>query len=162
MDNETERARLARIYSALSDDGLAELAADEKSLTEVAKQALQAELSARGIENTKETEIVTPPEDVTDIADVPAQHEAEPQKYSGPLVMVKRFRDLPEAFVAKSILDSAQIDSFLANQNLVRMDWLYSNLVGGMKLMVRPEDLEEATKLLDEQANEANAAHSET
>jgi hypothetical protein len=37
------------------------------------------------------------------------------------------------------------------------MDWLYSNLVGGMKLMVRPEDLEEATRLLDEQANEANA-----
>jgi hypothetical protein len=138
MDNETERARLARIYSELSDEGLAELAADEKSLTEVAKQALQAELSVRGIERAG---------DVKD----------EPRQYSGPLVMVKRFRDLPEAFVAKSILDSARIDSFLADQNLVRMDWLYSNLVGGMKLMVRPEDLEEATKLLDEQANEANA-----
>lgn len=137
MDNETERARLARIYSELSDEGLAELAADEKSLTEVAKQALQAELSVRGIES--------------------AGNVNEPRQYSGPLVMVKRFRDLPEAFVAKSILDSAQIDSFLADQNLVRMDWLYSNLVGGMKLMVRPEDLEEATKLLDEQANEANA-----
>jgi len=141
MDNETERARLARIYSGLSDEGLAELAADEKSLNEIAKQVLQSELSARGMESTRDVN--------------------EPPQYSGPLVMVKRFRDLPEAFVAKSILDSARIDSFLADQNLVRMDWLYSNLVGGMKLMVRPEDLEEATKLLDEQANEANAAQTD-
>ena len=78
----------------------------------------------------------------------------EPQGYSGPLVMVKRFRDLPEAFVAKSILDSAEIDSFLADENIVRIDWLYSNLVGGAKLMVRPEDLDEAKALLDEAANE--------
>jgi hypothetical protein len=71
--------------------------------------------------------------------------------------MVKRFRDLPEAVVAKSILDSAEIDSFLADENIVRLDWFYSNLVGGAKLMVRPEDLEEATRLLDE----ANLAGSE-
>jgi len=47
-------------------------------------------------------------------------------------------------------LDSAEIDSFLADENIVRLDWLYSNLVGGAKLMVRPEDLDEAAKLLDE------------
>jgi len=138
MDSETERARLAKIYSDLSDEGLAELAADEKSLSDVAREVLEAELATRGMEIRKKAE--------------------ERKQHSGPLVMVKRFRDLPEAFVAKSILDSAQIDSFLADQNLVRMDWLYSNLIGGMKLMVRPEDFEEAKKLLDEQANEANAA----
>jgi len=32
------------------------------------------------------------------------------------------------------------------------MDWLWSNLLGGFKLMVRPEDLDAATQLLD-QAN---------
>jgi len=30
------------------------------------------------------------------------------------------------------------------------MDWFYSNLVGGAKLMVRPEDLDEAIGLLSE------------
>jgi hypothetical protein len=65
---------------------------------------------------------------------------------------------LTEAFVAKSILDSAEIDSFLADENIVRLDWLYSNLVGGAKLMVRPEDLDEAIKLLAE----ANLAGSES
>src|SRR5215470_17116383 len=135
---ETERARLARTYSEMSDEALKDLAADDKSLTETAKQVLEAELASRGIEKAK-----------------PATEE--PRQHSGPLVMVKRFRDLPEAFVARSILDSAEIDSFLADENLVRIDWFYSNLIGGAKLMVRPEDFEEAKALLDESANETDS-----
>jgi hypothetical protein len=139
-DHETERARLARIYSKMSDDELAQILADEKSLTDIAKAVLDAELASRGI--TQEPAAGGPQESPMDDANAP--------QFSGPLMMVKRFRDLPEAFVAKSILDSAEIDSFLADENIVRLDWLYSNLVGGAKLMVRPEDLEEAVKLLDE------------
>ena len=138
-DNETVRARLARTYAEMSDEALKDLAADEKSLTEIAKQVLETELASRGIEK------------MTAVENAPRQH-------SGPLVMIKRFRDLPEAFVARSILDSAQIDSFLADENLVRLDWFYSNLIGGAKLLVRPEDAAEATALLDESANEMNAA----
>lgn len=77
------------------------------------------------------------------------EHGEQEQKISGPLVMVKRFRDLPEAVVARSILDSAEIDSFLADETMVRIDWLWSNLLGGAKLMVRPEDYEVAVKLLE-------------
>ena len=141
-DHETERARLTRIYSEMTDDELAQILGDEKSLTEVAKAALDAELTSRGI--TREPAIGD-----TQAQESPAGNVNAP-RYSGPLVMVKRFRDLPEAAVAKSILDSAEIDSFLADENIVRLDWFYSNLVGGAKLMVRPEDLDEAAKLLDE------------
>jgi hypothetical protein len=81
--------------------------------------------------------------------------------YSGPLVVVKRFRDLPEAFVAKSILDSEQIDSLLADENIGRIDWLCSHLVHGARLMVRPDDLEEATALLSDSANEASGESEE-
>ena len=56
---------------------------------------------------------------------------------------------MPEAQIAESILDSAGIDCFLADENAIRMDWLWSNLLGGFKLMVRPEDLDAATQLLD-------------
>lgn len=149
-DHETERDRLARVYSKMSDDELAEILGDEKSLTETAKAVLGTELGSRGI-----------PWDPA-IAETQAQgsrtNDANAPQYAGPLVMVKRFRDLPEAFVAKSILDSAEIASFLADENIVRLDWLYSNLVGGAKLMVRPEDLDEAAKLLAE----ANLAGNET
>jgi len=91
-------------------------------------------------------------------SDSSTQGDEQPRTYSGPLMMVKRFRDLPQAFVAKSILDSAEIDSFLADENIVRIDWFYSNLVGGSKLMVRPEDLDAAKALLDESENDANVA----
>src|SRR5262249_12434036 len=134
-DNETEKARLARAYAELSDDALKELGADEKSLIQTAKAALEIEMASRGIEMVHAS-------------------KDEPRQHSGPLVIVRRFRDLPPAFVVKSILDSAQIDSFLADENIVRMDWFYSNLVGGTKLMVRPEDFEAAKALLDESANE--------
>jgi len=83
-------------------------------------------------------------------SEIARSRDEESASHSEPLVILKRFRDLPEAFVAKSILDSAQIDSFLADENIVRMDWLYSNLVGGAKLMVRPKDFDEALAVLKE------------
>ena len=64
--------------------------------------------------------------------------------------MVGRYRDSGEAMIAKSMLDSAGIESFLSDENLVRLDWFYSNLVGGIKLMVREEDADTARKLLEE------------
>ncbi len=64
--------------------------------------------------------------------------------------MIARFGGVPEALLAKSMLDSAGIESFLGDENLVRLDWFYSNLVGGIKLMVREEDAETARTLLKE------------
>jgi hypothetical protein len=52
------------------------------------------------------------------------------------LVTVASFRDLHEALLAKGSLDSAGITCFLANENIVRLDWLYANAVGGIKLRV--------------------------
>jgi len=134
---------LARRYSEMSDARLSELAADGANLTDTAREVLAAEMNSRGMNSEAGL-----------IGDTPKPLAEQPE-FSGPLVMVKRFRDLPEAFVAKSILDSAGIDCFLADENIVRIDWFISNLVGGAKLMVRPEDLEEATSLLDEWANSA-------
>jgi|SRR5215475_9467128 len=74
--------------------------------------------------------------------------EEQKQQISGPLAMVKRFYALTEALVAKSVLDSAGIDSLLTDEDVVQL--VYPNLVGGLKLMVRPEDLETAAQLLNE------------
>jgi Putative prokaryotic signal transducing protein len=65
-------------------------------------------------------------------------------------VMIRHYRDLPEASVAKSVLDSAGIDCILADDNLVRLDWFYSNLVGGIKLLVPESEAEAAARLLEE------------
>jgi Putative prokaryotic signal transducing protein len=66
------------------------------------------------------------------------------------LVVVRQFLDVPSALLAKSMLDSAEIDCFLADANIVRMDWFYSNAIGGVKLLVREDDAESATQLLDQ------------
>lgn len=57
---------------------------------------------------------------------------------------------MPEALLAKGKLESAGIESVLADGNLVRMDWLLSNAIGGIRLQVDKQDLEPARVILDE------------
>jgi len=65
-------------------------------------------------------------------------------------VLLRRYRDMPEAYVAKALLDDAGIEAFLLDENTLRMDWLWSNALGGIKLVVRGRDAVEAEKLLSE------------
>jgi len=136
IDPAGETQRLAAVYAEMEDTQLAEIVADASSLTEIARQVLRAELARRAMEPLPE--IATPKTG-------DAREPIPP-----PPVMIRRFRDLPEASIAKSILDSAGIESYLADDNLVRMDWFYSNLIGGIKLFVREEDAQEANNLLDQ------------
>jgi hypothetical protein len=39
---------------------------------------------------------------------------------------------------------------YLVDDNMVRMDWFISNLLGGIKLKVRPEDAEAASEILNQ------------
>ncbi|MHB1021232.1 MAG: putative signal transducing protein [Acidobacteriaceae bacterium] len=66
------------------------------------------------------------------------------------LVTLEQFRDLPEALLAQGKLESAGIEAFLADDNMVRMDWFMSQMIGGIRLQVRPEDEEFARALLAE------------
>jgi hypothetical protein len=140
IDPEKERQRLAALYSGMEDLELEEIAKDSESLTDVAKQALQFELSQRGIAIDPEAAGL-------------AAKEASRKELPRP-VIVRRYRDLPEASIAKSVLDSAGIESILADDNMVRLDWFYSNLVGGIKILVREEDAETAAKLLEQEVPE--------
>jgi len=136
IDVAKERERLTVLYSGMGDARLDETAKDAPSLTEIARQVLQGELAKRGMEPLLEV--------------VATQTGRAPEPISPPPVMLRRFRDLPEASIAKSVLDSAGIESFLADDNLVRMDWFYSNLIGGIKLFVQPQDAPEANDLLNQ------------
>ena len=63
-------------------------------------------------------------------------------------LVLRRFRDLPSALLFGSLLDSAAIECFLADENTIRMDWFWSNLLGGVKLRVRKGDVDSAASLL--------------
>jgi hypothetical protein len=137
INEQKERRRLADLYASLEEGELQEIAGDADSLTAVAREALRAEMLSRGTPARREAK------------------ETSTSKREAPRpVMIGRYRDSPEALVAKSMLDSAGIESFLTDENLVRMDWFYSNLVGGIKLMVREEDAETARKVLEQNPGE--------
>jgi len=135
--NPEEEQRLARHYAGLSDGELEKIAAEKSSLTDAAAQALATEMNTRGLGGLLRT----------------GQPEAEANPvgdhYGPVLVTIRQFRDLPEALLAKGVLDSGGVESFLADDNMVRMDWFISNLLGGVKLQVAPEDVVEATQLLE-------------
>jgi hypothetical protein len=57
---------------------------------------------------------------------------------------------MPEALLAKGCLESAGIDSCLVDDNIVRLDWFWSDLVGGIKLEVDPKDFDVAEEILDQ------------
>ena len=67
------------------------------------------------------------------------------------LVTLWRYRDLPEALVAKSKLDSAAMWCFLDDENMVYINWFMSNAVGGVRLRVSNADVQDAVALLGEE-----------
>ena len=64
------------------------------------------------------------------------------------LVIIGRFGSLPEAEGARSALEAAGIEAFLADENTVGVNWLYSNALGGMRLYVSGENAAEAARVL--------------
>jgi len=134
IDHARERGRLAAAYAAMSELELARLAQNQRSLTEDALSALESEFSKRGIPFERQELTIADEPDVK-------------------LVAVRRFRDLPEALVAKGMFDSAGVKCFLSDENTVRMDWLWSNALGGVRLLVREDDLPDATSLLSSECS---------
>ena len=123
-------------YASMSDGELLELAARSWELSDAAWEALEDELDRRGLEPPAMEE------------DIPAIASLEKRN----LVLLRRFRDLPEALLAKGKLESAGVPCFLSDDNMVRMDWFISNLLGGVKLLVDAEDFAEASRVLNEPA----------
>lgn len=65
------------------------------------------------------------------------------------LVTIATFETAPRAHVARAALEDAGIRVFVADEEIVSMDWMLSNAVGGVKLKVRESDAERALAVLD-------------
>ena len=138
LDDQRERRRLANNYASMTDGELQRLARSAETLTELAWDALEDEMDRRHLE--------FPDDECSDDPRTEPRQEMEVRE----LVTIRQFRDLPEALLAKGSLESAGIECFLADDNLVRLDWFISNFIGGIKLNVRAADAANAQNLLDE------------
>jgi hypothetical protein len=130
VDPERDLQFLREQFSRMTEDELLQAARDADSLTDSARGVVADELRGRG---------VTPP-------GPPGWDEWEAQRWTA----VAQFRDLPEALLAKGSLESAATECYLLDDNVVRLDWLWSNLIGGVKLLVRPEEEQSAREMLSQ------------
>lgn len=134
MDTEQEKKRLQGVYSAMTDEELLALAEDSVSLTSEAVQSLTSEIAQRKLK--------------TDSAS-----SEESGEHSEELVTIQRFRALPEAMLAKGMLDSAGIQSVVVDDNTGRM--LGSGAVGGIRLQVNRADADAAKGALTQSSPES-------
>ena len=138
MDIEKEQLRLTELYANMPSEQLRQIASQSADLTDIAYAALDAEIKRRGL---------TPPESAIplDNVDEPARDPSDQR-----LVPIRSFRGLFDAQVAKANLDDANIPCFLADDNMVRMDWFMSDAIGGVKLLVQETDVADALAALDQ------------
>jgi len=136
MDPTQEQERLANRYAAMNDLELMKVGHDPNALTEWARRALKSEMDKRGL------------------AEAEATVETEA---GGKPVILRVYRDMPAALVDKSVLDAAGVPCFLQDANVVRMDWMWSNAIGGIKLVVSEADVQDAAKILDSRLDELPA-----
>lgn len=155
IDPEVERTRLAEFFSRQMDGELEKVAGQAYELTDVAREALRAEMARRGlsaalVENAPVTPAPSalpgdPPPDEQPVETLPGG-ELEMRE----MVTIRKFRDLPEALFAKGSLESAGIECAMVDDNMVRLDWFISNLLGGVKLQVSREDAADAEEILSQ------------
>lgn len=116
----------------MSDEELRQIADSGDELSAIAHAAFQAEVTKRGLK------IEIAPQRGEDVFEF------------NETVTLRQFRDLPDALLAKGSLESAGIQVYLVDDNMIRMDWFISNLLGGIKLKVRAEDAEAASEILNQ------------
>ena len=133
IDPAKERQRLTNVYSRMTDAEMQELAEDAASLTEVARQVLNDEMATRGLNPLQ-----------------PDPSESQDEVTLRQMVTIRSFSDVMQAWLAKSSLESAGIECCLVDDNMVRLDWGISIVLGGVKLQVKPEDAEAAIGMLDQ------------
>ena len=138
IDPAQERERLMEVYSHKTDDELQELAEDTASLTELASQVLNDEMARR---------------ELSPLEPDPSQPDPDGLQYETALrtmVTIRSFPDVMQAWLARSGLESAGIECYLVDDNMVRLDWGISIVLGGVKLRVKSEDAEAALVFLDQ------------
>jgi hypothetical protein len=123
-----------KYYRSLPDSELLQIASDWQGLVEDARPALKSEFSRRGLE----------------LQEGPEEEDPSPDYRN--LTTIRQYRDLSEAIVARAAIESAGIYCFLKDENLVRLDWQMSNLVGGIRLQVSAADVQAAEAVLLEPA----------
>jgi len=129
--NRSTQQELEQRFAAMTDAEMLRLGEQYASLTDDAQALVRSEFRRRGLE--------TPT----------AEDDATPDALEG-VKTIRQYRDQAEAILARSVLESAGIGCYLRDENTIRIDWLWSNLMGGIRLQVAERDAAAAEAVLSQ------------
>ena len=122
---------LATQYKSMSDAEMLELGDQYASLTDEAQALVRSEFARRNLE------VPDPPDEPDSVA-------------FRDMTTIRKYRDQAEAILARSVLESTGISCFLRDENTIRIEWVWSNYMGGIRLQVAASDVEAAEAILSQ------------
>ena len=134
MENDPAREwqRMQEVYARMSEDELEKVAGEAYGLTDIAKQALEAEI------RTRRLDISLPQSPQEPVEEEPiGEAEFDPANFE--LAEVRTAWDAADARMAKGILDAAGIRSYFGPDNLESIDEYKGSYARGVKLRVLSE-----------------------
>ncbi len=124
-------SELDQQLAEMSEPEILEFARQYDLLTDEAQQSVRSEFARRELQ-------------------APLVEEDVPAEELQGVRTLRQYRDQAEALMARSVLESAGISCFLRDENTIRMEWLWSNLMGGIRLQVAEADVEAAEAVLSQ------------
>lgn len=154
IDRAQEWRRLKELYRDKADEELTIIAAEAYELTDLARQALEAEIASRHLDIAIATE---PPEPVEE-AEPMGEEDFDATGFG--LVPFGVFWDREAIKERKDILDAAGIPSYIGEEAIEKVEDFRGGFERGVELLVRGVDLQHAFQACAyrEQQNEDKAA----
>ena len=66
------------------------------------------------------------------------------------MITVATFSKPEEAHLLRMRLEAGGVAAYILDENMVQMDWAYSNAIGGVRVQIAEEDVEDAKEILKE------------
>ena len=129
---------LEETYSQMGEEELRDLAGKAYDLTDLAKQALQAQISSRGLK----IQLREDPADATDNEEAEPRGDFDPAELS--LVSVAQVWDAERARRVMGALHDAGFAVYLGPENLGNVDDFHSSFNDGVEVRVRDVDRQRA------------------
>jgi hypothetical protein len=124
-----------RAYARMSDGGLREI--KRQDLGDLARKCYDQEVARRALN-------VTP--------------AAQPSAPDQDLVSVGSFVFPDDAKLARALLESASIPTFLENEHTLAANWMLTNVIGGLHLLVPAAVADEAREILRSRVSDQDLA----
>ncbi len=156
IDVQREWRKLAETYGGMSDEELCSLAAEAYELTDLAKQALRAEITTRGLQ--AEMAETPPPSDSKSEEEGP-QGDLDPEELN--LVCATRVWEAGEARDTMKALYDAGIPAYLGPENVEHVNEFHGSFDAGVDIRVRDVDQQRALAALAQAPSQTDEDRSE-